>query len=270
MREIRSENGQAWDFTAKIYWRDLERDIESLRNYKSSLLKHEQDALSRIKCQGTAYHLQCAGGTDCLSLLLHGFSSVIGVDISQEMIQVGKTKSEQLGWNAKWICADVMDLGELEIQTSDLVYTGRGALPWITNIEEWGQIVSGLLNPGGYLLVHEGHPLDWVWDHGDEQYTLSTSRSSYFADESEFGEDRWPNVFVRDNSEGTHVPVARERQWTLAQIVQAPIDADLQLVSLSEHPEPFWKLYENMSEDNIARLPHSFTAIWQKPLNLSD
>lgn len=263
MKEIRQENADAWDIAAEIYWRDLERDVESLRNGTSSMLLHEQNALESVACSGTAFHLQCAGGTDTLSLHLHGFSHVCGIDISSEMIKVCEKKSSQLNWSADWICSDVLEIDSTLHQVADMVYTGRGALPWVTDIAEWACVVRRLLKPRGYLIVHEGHPLDWVWDNSRDSYMISESRGNYFADDHELGDDRWPNSFVKPRSSGPKRPVAREKQWTLAQVVQAPIDAGLQLISLKEHPEPFWNLFENMPVEEVERLPHSFTAIWQ-------
>jgi len=49
---------------------------------------------------------------------------------------------------------------------ADLVYTGKGALVWMPDIEAWAVEMARLLRPGGHLFLHEGHPATelWTWD----------------------------------------------------------------------------------------------------------
>jgi hypothetical protein len=42
--------------------------------------------------------------------------------------------------------------------TADLVYTGKGALPWVMDLERWAAVIERLLKPGGRLFVFEGAP----------------------------------------------------------------------------------------------------------------
>ncbi len=252
----------AWDITAKIYWRDLDRDVEALRNKETSLLEPEQRALKQLELQSaTAVHLQCAGGTDTLSLHLHGCNRTIGIDISPQMIKVADAKSQALGWDAEWICDEVTSPQPTISGTADLVYTGRGALPWVSNLNAWAKSVAEILKPKGFLLVHEGHPLDWAWDNEASDYQLSSVRNGYF--NRDLACDRWPNPYIESLAEATDRPKAYEQQWTLAEILSTPIQHGLRLVSIKEHSQPFWNLYPNMNQDKLNALPHSFTAVWQ-------
>jgi ubiquinone/menaquinone biosynthesis C-methylase UbiE len=72
---------------------------------------------------------------------------VIGVDISDNMIACARAKSDQLGAPATWYCCDILDTPSHLNQTADLVYTGRGALNWIMDIEAWATVVARLLKP---------------------------------------------------------------------------------------------------------------------------
>jgi len=54
---------------------------------------------------------------------------------------------------------------------------------------------------------------------------------------------------------------ATEWQWTLGQIVTAVIGASMELLSLSEYPEPFWKPGGVQAAAWEGRLPNSFSLL---------
>jgi len=181
-QEKHKETGVTWDVTAAIYRRDEQRDIELLRAGGNSLQPPEHRFLHNLDtwCR-RAIHLQCAGGTDTLSLWNIGAVQVVGVDISAEMIAVGRRKTAALDAPALWYVCDVLETPHELDQTADLVYTGKGALPWIMDIQKWAGVVARLLKPGGRLYVYEGHPLDWVWDMQATTYQFSSQTGSYFS-----------------------------------------------------------------------------------------
>jgi SAM-dependent methyltransferase len=156
-------NRAAWNEAAQHYKLEIEQDIAFLRAGGKNLMAPELRLLADLGawCR-RAIHLQCAGGRDTLSLWNHGAAEVIGIDISDTMIACASAKSEALGAPAQWYCCDVLDAPHELDGTADLVYTGRGALNWVMDIEAWAQVVARLLKPGGgRLYVFEGHPLDW-------------------------------------------------------------------------------------------------------------
>src|SRR5205807_176784 len=143
----------------------IARDIEFLRGGGKNLMAPELRFLQDLSSWcGRAIHLQCAGGRDTLSLWNHGAREVIGIDISDRMIECARRKSQALGAPAAWHCCDVLQAPHELDGTADLVYSGRGALCWVLDIAAWANVVARLLKPGGRLYVFEGHPLDWVWD----------------------------------------------------------------------------------------------------------
>jgi hypothetical protein len=111
-----------------------------------------------------AIHLQCSGGWDAVSLVEQGAHEVVGIDISPRMIAMARRRAQALGLNASFYVSDVLDTPHELDGSADLVYTGKGALPWIMDMEAWARVVARLLAPGGLLYVFEGHPLDGVWD----------------------------------------------------------------------------------------------------------
>ena len=73
-------------------------------------------------------------------------------------------KTVSLGAAARWVCSDVLDVPDSLDGSADLVFTGKGALPWILDLEEWPAVVARLLRPGGLFYAFEGHPLAAVWN----------------------------------------------------------------------------------------------------------
>jgi len=135
LTEFHKETGDAWDETAANYERGEAEETAFLRSGGSSLMEPERHILGDLSSWcGRAIHLQCSGGQEALSLLRQGAKEVVGVDISPRMIGVARRKAEALGANASWYLADVLETPHELDGTADLVYTGRGALPWMMDI----------------------------------------------------------------------------------------------------------------------------------------
>ena len=259
------ETGMAWDVAAGIYVRVEEDDIAMLRSGNLSLLSYERRFLHDLSdwC-GLAIHLQCAGGTDTLSLWKIGAAEVVGVDISENMITVAQRKSSKLNAPARWYCCDVLETPRELDNTADLIYTGKGALPWIMDIQAWAGVVSRLLKPGGKLYVFEGHPLDWVWDTQATSYQLRSRTGNYFF-ESVATDRGWPlfsdPIQKHHSKDQFHV---HERQWTLGQIMNSLVAEGMLLERFEEHPDLFWNQFPNLPSELSGCLPHTFSLIMRK------
>ena len=265
-KQMHKDTGDAWDVTAAVYERDLERDIDMLRRGDVSLQAPELGYLHDLDrwCR-RAVHLQCAAGTDTLSLWKLGAAEVVGVDISARMIAVARQKALALQAPARWYCCDAIDTPHELDGMADLVYTGKGAIPWMMDIDAWARVVARLLRPGGRLYVYEGHPLDWVWDTEASEYRLSPQTGSYFAED--VAQDRsWPITSdpIREHAEGGRLHVY-ERQWTLGHIMNSLVAAGLRLERFEEHPNLFWNQFPNLPADLAARLPHTFSLLMCMP-----
>lgn len=267
-REKHQQTGIAWDVTAAIYERDEADDIALLRSGGNSFLPAERRFLQGLDtwCR-CAIHLQCAGGTDTLSLWKLGAAEVVGVDISEKMIAVAQRKSAALNAPARWFCADVLATPHELDGSADLVYTGKGALPWMMDIQAWADVVARLLKPGGKLYIFEGHPLDWVWDTQAVTYKFSVQTGDYF-DETVATDRGWPMfsdaIEEHPNKDQLHV---HERQWTLGAILNSLVTAGLQLECLEEYPDLFWNQFPNLPADLARRLPHTFSLLLHKMEN---
>lgn len=256
------DNRAAWDVTAAKYEEMEAEDIAFLRSGGSSLLQPEQDALRDLaQWCGRAIHLQCAGGLDTLSLLRQGAKEVVGIDISERMIASARRRSAALRAPAAWYCCDVLTVPAELHGSADLVHTGRGALPWVMDLDAWAGVVYRLLRPGGRLHIFEGHPLDWVWDWQAGSYQFHPYHSGYFSTQQGGGEV-WPRPFIdRQAGLDPSTYALHDRQWTLGQIINAVIGAGLRVTYFQEYPLLFWNQFENIPEDILRRLPHTFSLV---------
>lgn len=260
------QNRAAWDVTAALYEEQENREIALLQQGSSTLLPPEMAVLGDLRpwCS-SAIHLQCAGGVDTLSLLRQGAQAVVGVDISERMIASARRKSAALNAPAQWFVADVLQPPTELDGSADLVHTGRGALPWLMDLEAWARVVYRLLKPGGRLHVFEGHPLDWAWDNTASEYRFHPRRAGYFSQAVGDGEV-WPRPFIdRQPNINPAEYQPRDRQWTIGQTINAVIRAGLQIEFFDEYPLLFWNQFPDIPPEMLEMLPHSFSLLAIKP-----
>jgi len=262
IRQIHQRNRAAWNEAASAYEKAIERDIEFLRSGGTNFVRPEYDYLQDLGSWcGRAIHMQCAGGTDTLSLWNMGAREVVGIDISERMIDCARRKSAALSAPARWHCCDLAETPHELDGTADLVYTGRGALCWNMDLDIWAGVAERLLKPGGRLYVFEGHPVVDILDASADHVRLDNEWGDYFSKqvyESRGWTDEYIGSLGKPASE--HAP-KYERQWTLGQIVTAVIRAGLTLQSLQEHPDAFWVQFPHMPEDVQRRLPMTFSLL---------
>lgn len=104
-------------------------------------------------------HLQCHIGTDTVSLARLG-AHMSGLDFSGPALEVAARLAADCGQQIDYVESDVYSaLDKLPSGEFDFVFTGIGALCWIPDAARWAQVVAGLLKPGGFLFIREGHPM---------------------------------------------------------------------------------------------------------------
>ncbi len=259
-------NRLAWNEASAYYRDNIENSIEFLRNRGMTFCEPELRILRAMDRDFTrCIHLQCAGGIDTLSLLNFGVQETIGIDISEEMIRIAQTKSDALAMNAKWIATDVLNTpGRLD-GTADLVYTGKGAINWIMDIEGWAKVVARLLKPGGVLYLFEGHPFTYCFNMKARELAIDPIYQGYFSTVPYVSQD-WPENYIgklKDSEKDQAVKY--ERAWTVSAVIMSLINAGLVLDRFEEHPEKFWDEFANLSDELRQRFPNTYSVVARKP-----
>ena len=89
---------------------------------------------------------------------------VVGVDYSARMLDLAAHLTEATGAPARWVLSDVLETPHDLDGTADLLYTGRGAILWLQDLDAWAAVLRRLLAPAGRLVIFDGHPAEWLFD----------------------------------------------------------------------------------------------------------
>jgi SAM-dependent methyltransferase len=103
-------------------------------------------------------HLQCHFGIDTLSWARLG-ARVTGADFSHRAIELARSIAAELDLDATFVRSDLYDLPSVLDGQFDVVYTSRGVLGWLPDLERWAAVVAHFLRPGGVFYITEIHPV---------------------------------------------------------------------------------------------------------------
>jgi SAM-dependent methyltransferase len=245
MDPVTQGNRKAWETASQKHVREY-KDLLAEAASGSSLNTDERDILREI-LQGAPkiVHLQSGNGTDDVALVKAGARSVVGVDYSSVAATAAQRRADELGVACRYVLGSVPGV-PVAGQSADLVYTGKGALIWMPDLEAWAREAARLLRPGGHLFVYEGHPATelWTWDE---------DRARIREDRSYFGRS-----FVNDTFPAGG---AVQWQWNLGQVVTAVVAAGMEILRLDEYAEPFWRMGGVSAAAWNGRLPNSFALL---------
>jgi SAM-dependent methyltransferase len=194
-------------------------------------------------------HLQCHFGFDTLSWARLG-ARATGVDFSPRAIAIA-TQLAARTLDARFVEADLYAVPEVIGERFEVVYTGGGALCWLSDIRRWGAVVARMLAPGGVFCIREAHPMLCALEDERTDPLLVVERP-YF----ELAEPtRWDSEPNCQNAPA--VPTCYEWHHGLGEVVSALIDAGLAIELLHEHQTCLWQALPFMIEDEDGwwRLP---------------
>jgi SAM-dependent methyltransferase len=260
---MHAANRAAWDEAAERYEGWFDEAVELIRSGGSNLFGVETKLIGDLhgRCR-RAVHLQCAGGRDTLSLWNLGADEVVGVDFSPRMLALAERLTVATGAPARWILSDVLDTPHELDATADLVYTGRGSLIWLQDLDAWAAVIARLLSPTGRFVLFEGHPAEWLFDVDEDGRWIATDYDYFGGAEASKG---WAPEYI------DHLSIAEPgqswkfaRAWTLGEVITALLRADLRLEAVAEHPVDWWGGHGDVREDERGRIPLSFSVVGRK------
>jgi SAM-dependent methyltransferase len=260
VRAMHASNRLAWDEAAERYERWLAETIELIGSGGTNLFPVEVELIGDLhgRCR-RAIHLQCAGGRDTLSLWNLGAGETVGLDFSPRMLDLARRLGEAVGAPATWIEADVLDAPHDLDGTGDLVYTGRGSLLWLHDLDAWAAVVRRLLSPAGRFVLFEGHPVEWLFDVGEDGSWIVTDYDYFGGPEASKG---WAPEYIDHLSipdDDLHWKYARA--WTLGEVVTALLRSGLRVEQVAEHPVDWWGGHADVNDDERGRIPLSFSVV---------
>jgi SAM-dependent methyltransferase len=261
VRGMHAANRVAWDQAAERYEGWFEEAVALIRAGGSNLFPVEHELIGDLRAAGCrrAIHLQCAAGRDTLSLWNLGAGEIVGVDFSPRMLELAARLTAATGAPARWIEADVLDTPRDLDGTADLVYTGRGAIIWLQDLDAWAAVLRRLLSPTGRLVIFDGHPAEWLFDADENGGWRLTDYDYFSGPEASRG---WaPEYIDRLSIPEDDQAWKFARAWTLGEIVTALLGAGLKLERVTEHPVDWWSGHLDLRPDERGRVPLSFSVV---------
>lgn len=249
MDEITRANRRAWETASDKHVREYD-DLRAEAASGSSLVDLERTLLREVLSTAPeVVHWQSGHGTDDVALVRSGARSVVGLDYSEVAVRAAQRRADELGAACRYVVT-ALPGAPLADSCADLVYTGKGGLIWMPDLNAWARDIARLLRPSGHLFVYEEHPAAPLWSWDVDEPRIRPDRS-YFA----IGH-------VNDS-----FPANGAVQWqhTLGEIVTALITAGFRLRHLAEHPEPFWRMGGVPAAAFDGRLPNAFSLLAQRP-----
>ncbi|MDR0838663.1 MAG: class I SAM-dependent methyltransferase [Oscillospiraceae bacterium] len=125
-------------------------------NPDSSNVLEEKPALFSLSPDLTGLSvldLGCGYGENCAEFKRRGAWKVVGVDISEKMLSIAKTENTGI----EFINADMSDLSFITAKF-DVVFSSL-AIHYVKDFARFAKSVAALLNPGGYFIFSQEHPL---------------------------------------------------------------------------------------------------------------
>lgn len=248
------ENKQSWNKRTAIHKDSAFYDLDSFKKGKSSLNKIELEELGDVKGK-SLLHLQCHFGMDTMSWQRLG-ANCVGVDLSDEAINLAKEINAELKLNAKFICSNIYDLTDgSRVPPSegfreagfDIVFTSYGTIGWLPDLAAWAEIVSYFLKPGGVFYIADFHPALWMMDDNFESI-----KYNYFNTE-----------VITEEISGTYsdrfAPIKSiEHGWNhpFSEIITSLLKHNLQIQLFNEFPYSPYNCFNNLlqGDDGMWRI----------------
>jgi SAM-dependent methyltransferase len=151
-------NEANWDARTPVHLASRFYGVEDGLDPARWFAPFEWDDLGRLQGR-SVLHLQCHLGTETLAFAARG-ARATGLDLSGAAIRAAARLATDAGAVIDYVQANVYDAVEaLQGRRFDVVYTGKGALCYLPDLDRWAQTVARLLRPGGRLYLVEFHPL---------------------------------------------------------------------------------------------------------------
>jgi len=181
-------NRRMWDERVPIHVRSDFYDVEGFKAGDPAVQPFEVDELGALGGMRLA-HLQCHFGLDTLDLVrMHPTLQAVGLDFSEPGVRAANDLAGELDLadRVKFVCADVRDAAAtLGTGGFDVVYTGKGAIIWLPDLQAWAAECAKLLKPGGWLYLCEFHPIGYCLADDEPLVTRDYFDTSVIVDERE-------------------------------------------------------------------------------------
>ncbi|MBT4694079.1 MAG: methyltransferase domain-containing protein, partial [Planctomycetaceae bacterium] len=150
--EYFTDNLKSWDAVAKMHAQGSGAEFYRITEFLQGECKLGPWELEEVGdvAGKSLLHLQCHIGTDTLSWSRYG-AQVTGLDFSPAAIDEAERFARLLNIeDARFVVSTVSEaVNALNGEQFDIVYTGRGAICWLPDLDEWAGVCAQLVLPTG-------------------------------------------------------------------------------------------------------------------------
>ncbi len=232
-------NRQVWNERTRVHVQSKFYDVAAFKEGKLSLTPLELEEMQDEVTGKSLLHLQCHFGLDTLSWARLG-AHATGIDLSDVAIAEAQKLNQELGLDARFVCANVYELPAHLQGQFDVVYTSFGVVGWLPDLDRWAAVIAHFLKPGGVFYLAEFHPVVWMFDDNFQyvQYAYHNTHQPIITQNQGTYTDR-------------SAPIAgTEYSWNhgLAEVINALLSQGLQLEFLHEFPYSPYNCFNNTEQ----------------------
>ncbi len=242
-RSAEASNRALWDEMARVHIRAYP-EVYLLREGQEILDEIELREIGDVRGK-RLLHLLCHIGTDTLAWAHHG-AIVTGVDFSPEAIACAERLRAELGLEARFVQSNVYDLPAVLGERFDIVYTSRGVLCWLRDLNAWAQIIADFLVSDGVFYMMESHPILNALE--EESPGVLSFVYPYFHRPEPMRFDAGGPDYADPNHRLGHP--SHEWVWGTGELLSALIRAGLQLELYNEYDRLFFRRYPSMTSED--------------------
>lgn len=227
------KNRTAWNEMTGVHFKHPDYKVKEFLEGRSTLKSIELAEVGDVHGK-KLLHLMCQFGLDTLSWARRG-AIVTGVDISDKSIERANELKEKAGLPAEFVRSDVLDLSGKIDNKFDVVFQSYGTHCWISDINQWAQVIAYFLRPGGIFYIVDDHPILHIYE---------VENGSYFdtaAERSSGERDYCDQSYVLKNE-------LVEWQHTLSSIINSLIKAGLTIELVNEYDKGYYPVHEDWYE----------------------
>jgi len=184
-----------------------------------------------------------SGNNEAVFALAGLGARVTSIDISEQQLDVARSRAAALGLQVKFMRADVVDLSCLGDATFDVAYTGGHVAVWVSDLKRYYLEAARILKPDGLLIVSEYHPFRCVWKRSPTGLEI---RFNYF-DRGPHRPEAAPDVLAATRGEWEQFLF----RWTVADYISAILVSGFWLI----HAEEFGDTIDEWEGAPMAGLP---------------
>lgn len=241
-RRRQAINLAKWDESVPLHVASPSYDVPSFLQGRNTLERLEVRELGPVRGR-SLLHLQCHFGMDTLSWARLG-AKVTGIDFSPAAIRQARRLARTTGLKARFVRSNLYDVPAHRLGAFDIVYTAKGAICWLPDMSAWARIIRSHLRPGGVFYLLEDHAISDLFENDGPVKDLQLV-NSYFS----------PSP-LREEFDGTYATKVRMRHrvsysWVhpVSEVVDALLDAGMQLEWIHEFPYTYWRKFPFMRQD---------------------